>query len=96
MVRFTFYSITAVYGENEYGKSGHLSIFTISMHLMMLLKYTFFRASFLHPTKDTAACRAMHLIFFKVETLLNNAFNEIKKKKKIFGKKKKSSPLVSL
>ena len=28
-------------GENEYGESGHLSIFTLSKHLMMLwvLKY---------------------------------------------------------
>ena len=40
------YSNTVVYGENEYGESGHLSIFT-------LLKYTFFRASCLHLTKDT-------------------------------------------
>ena len=40
-------------GENEYGESGHLSIFTLLKHLMMLLKYNFFRASFLHLTKDT-------------------------------------------
>ena len=44
-------------GENEYmvnlGHSGHLSIFTLLKHLMMLLKYNFFRASFLHLTKDT-------------------------------------------
>ena len=50
------YSNTVVYGENEYmfyGESGHLSIFTLLKHLMMLLKYIFFRASFLHLTKDT-------------------------------------------
>ena len=40
-------------GENEYGKSGHLSIFTPLKHLMMLLKYSCFRASFLHHIKDT-------------------------------------------
>ena len=33
-------------GKDEYGESGHLSIFT-------LLKYNFFRASFLHLIKDT-------------------------------------------
>ena len=31
-------------GESEYGKSGHLSIFTLLKALMMLLKYNFFRA----------------------------------------------------
>ena len=35
------------------GHSGHLSIFTLLKHLMMLLKYNFFSASFLRPTKDT-------------------------------------------
>ena len=35
-----------------HGESGHLSIFTLLKHLMMLLKYNFFRASFLHLTKD--------------------------------------------
>ena len=40
-------------GENEYGESGHF-IFTLLKHLMMLLKYNYyFRALFLHPTKDT-------------------------------------------
>ena len=42
-------------GENEYGESGHLSIFTLLKHLMMLLKYNFFRASFLHLIKDTGS-----------------------------------------
>ena len=40
-------------GENEYGESGHLSILTLLKHLMMLLKYNFFSASFLHLTKNT-------------------------------------------
>ena len=47
-------------GENEYGESGYLSIFTLLKHLMMLLKYlmmllkyNFFRASLLHLSKDT-------------------------------------------
>ena len=42
--------IYSLYGGNEYmyGESGHLCIFTLLKHLMMLLKYSFFRASFLH------------------------------------------------
>ena len=40
-------------GKNEYAESGHLSIFMHLKHLMMLLKYNFFRASILHLTKDT-------------------------------------------
>ena len=39
-------------GESEYGKSGHLSILTFLKRLVMLLKYNYFRASFLHLTKD--------------------------------------------
>ena len=48
-----------------YGESGHLSIFTLLKHLMMLLKFS--RASFLHLTKDTAAFKTMQLRFFKVK-----------------------------
>ena len=40
-------------GENEYGKSDHLFIFTRLKHLMMLLKYKIVSASFLHLIKDT-------------------------------------------
>ena len=40
-VWLTIYSNTVVYGGNEYGESGHLSIFTVLKHLMMLLKYNF-------------------------------------------------------
>ena len=41
-------------GENEYGESGHMSIFTLLKHLMMLLKYFFFQGFiFLHLIKDT-------------------------------------------
>ena len=47
------YSNTVVYGENEYGESGHLSTFTLLKHLMMLLKYNVFKAAFLCHTKDT-------------------------------------------
>ena len=63
--------------ENYYGKSGHLSIFTLLTHLMMLLKCFF--SSGLHfytLSKTLIACRAMQLRFFKVKTLLNNAFND--------------------
>ena len=40
-------------GENEYGKSGYLSIFTSLKHLMMLLKCNFFQGFILHFIKDT-------------------------------------------
>ena len=46
-------------GGNEYGKSGHLSIFTLLEHLMMLLKYNFFSVSFLHLIKDTDSMYAL-------------------------------------
>ena len=60
------------------GHSGHLSIFTLLKHLMMLLKYNFF--SVLHfdalpktliPFRTISKLR----FFFYSETLLNNAFN---------------------
>ena len=76
-------SNTAVYvggegeGWNECDKSGHLSIFTLLKHLMMLLKCKFFRALYLHLIKDTDGTDAAQ-IFFKVETFLNNALNELK------------------
>ena len=58
-------------GENEYGKSGHLSIFTLLKHLMMLLKFTILvRASFYTISKTRIACRAMQLRFLKAETLI--------------------------
>ena len=46
-VRLNFYSNTAVYGGNEYGKSSNLPIFTLLKHLMMLLIFLF-----LHLVKD--------------------------------------------
>ena len=48
------YSNTVVYGEKN-GESGHLSkIFTLLKHLMYAIEaFNFFRASFLHLTKDT-------------------------------------------
>ena len=58
-------------GEKEYGKSGHLSIFTLLKHLMMFLKYYFSGLHFFTLSKTLIACRAMQLRFFKVETLLN-------------------------
>ena len=63
-------------GENEYGESGHLSIFTLLKHLMMLLKYNIFSGlHFYTLPKPLIACRAMQLRYVKVKTLLNNAFN---------------------
>ena len=51
-------------GGNEYGESGHLSIFTLLKHLMMLLKLVHFFQGFIFT---------LYSDFFKVETLLNNA-----------------------
>ena len=50
----------------------HISknIFGDRYTLMMHLKYNFYTLS-----KTLIACRAMQLRFFKVETLLNTAFN---------------------
>ena len=62
-------------GENECGESGHLCIFTLLKHLTMLLKYNFFSGLHLYTLPKTLrACRAMQLLFLKVKTLLNNAF----------------------
>ena len=48
------YSDTTVYGENEYGKSGHLYIFTSLKHLMMLWSAIFLGLNiFLHHMTDT-------------------------------------------
>ena len=46
------HSNTVVYGENEY-MVNLVTNFHLLKHLMMLLKYNFFRASFLYLTKDT-------------------------------------------
>ena len=41
-------------GENEYAKSGHLSIFTLLKRLIMPLKYNYFQGFILTPyIKDT-------------------------------------------
>ena len=40
-------------GENEYGKSDYLFIFTLFKHLMMLLEHNIFMASFLYLIIDT-------------------------------------------
>ena len=57
-------------GGNEYGKSGHLSIFTSLKHFLMLLKCN----SGLHLSntlsKTLITFRDMQLRFFKVEILL--------------------------
>ena len=47
------YCNPVVYGGNEYGKSGHSSILTSLKHLMVLLTYKLFMASWLHFIKDT-------------------------------------------
>ena len=53
-------SNTAVYGGNEYGKSGHLSIFISLKHLKVLFSgLNFYTLSII-----LIACRAMQLRFF--------------------------------
>ena len=69
------YSNTAVYGRNEYDKSGHFSIFAFMKHLMMLFNCKFFRASFLHHINDTYNMYGLKAQILKVGTLLTNAFN---------------------
>ena len=56
------------------GHSGHLSIFTLLKHLMMLLKYNFSGLHFYTLPKTLIPFRTMQLRFFLSETLLNNAF----------------------
>ena len=71
------YSNTVVYGGNENGKSGHLSIFATLEHLMVLLKCNFSGLRFYTLLKTLIACRAMQLRFIKVETLFKNAFKDL-------------------
>ena len=69
---------SSLWGENEYGKSGHLAMFTLLKHLMVLLKYSFSGLHFYTLSKTLIACRDMqHRFFFKVETLLNIAFKGV-------------------
>ena len=50
------------------GHSGHLFIFTLMKHLMMLLKYNLFRPSVLHLTKDNDTIKDHAAqTFFKVK-----------------------------
>ena len=61
-------------GKNEYGESGHLSIITL---LNDAFEVQFFSGlHFYTLPKTLIACRAMQLRFFKVITLLNNAFKK--------------------
>ena len=61
-------------GRNEYGISGHLHIFAFLKHLMVLLRCNFSGLHFYTLSKTLIACRDMQFRFFKVKTLLNNAF----------------------
>ena len=74
---FYFHTAQQSVGEMSTDESGHLSIFTLLQHLMMLLTYTFFRASFLHLNiindADSMYGHAAHFLY-KVNTLLKNAF----------------------
>ena len=70
---------SSIWGEMSMvnlGHSGHLSIFTLLKHLMMLLKYNFFQGLIFTPYQrhwyHLGPCSSD---FFKVKTLLNNAFN---------------------
>ena len=53
--------------ENEYGKSGHSSVFTSLKNLMMLVKCNFFQGFIFTPYTDSTFLKAK-----------NNAFNTIK------------------
>ena len=59
-------------GGNEYGESGHLSIFTLLKALNDAFEVQFFSGlHFYTLPKTLIACRAMQLRFyFKVKTLL--------------------------
>ena len=72
------YSNTTVYEGNKYCISGHLHIFTFwSAHLIMLLKCNFFQGFIFTPITDIDSMQGHAAqIIFKVETLLNNAFNQ--------------------
>ena len=61
-------------GQNEYGKSGYLSISALLKHLMMFLKCNFSGLHFYTLSKTLISCRAMQLKTCIVETLLINAF----------------------
>ena len=63
-------------GENKYGQSGHLSIFSFLKHLKMLLKCNFFRASCVLLIKDIDSMYGHVAQIFKVEILLDNAFKK--------------------
>ena len=52
------------------GHSGHLYIFTLLKHLMMLLKYNFLGLHFYILPKTLIAFRTMQLRFFLSEKLL--------------------------
>ena len=61
------YSITTVYGGNEYGKSGHLSIWNSFKHLILnaFIKTAIFIRAYFYTLSKTliALCRDMQLRF---------------------------------
>ena len=67
-------------GENECGKSGHLSTFTSLKHLKLMNAFwsAIFQDIILRPYQDTdSICTAMQLRSFlsgNIHLLLNNAF----------------------
>ena len=52
------------------GHSGHLSIFTLLKHLMILLKYTFSELHFYTLPKKLITFRTMQLGFLKSENIV--------------------------
>ena len=73
--RIWFYSNTKIYGGNEFDKCGHLYIFTSLIHFFWSL--VFIMDLFLHHVKDTDSMQGHAALMFKVETLLDDAFNMI-------------------
>ena len=57
-------------GGNEHGISGHLHIFAFLKHLIMLLRFNLFRASFLHLITDTGSMQGHAAQIFKSENIV--------------------------
>ena len=65
-------------GRNEYGISGQLHIFAHFKHLMVLLRCKILQGFIFTPYQRHVAYRDMKVRFFKVKTLVNDAFNKNK------------------
>ena len=62
-------------GRNKYGISGHLHIFALLKHLMVLLRCNFSGLHFYTDSMYRGTCSSD--FFFQVKTLLNDAFIKV-------------------